>query len=395
MPSSTSNSDAGFIGFATGEALARPGFVRLTAADRPGVAQPVPVRDIPPQPWGPILIGAVVMSLIMLAAWEWYWRNYGAVPTYRNSDGQWAEQRRRIDTGEGSKTVLIGSSRVLFDVQLPIWEKITGERPIQLAMDGTSAVPVLEDLATDSNFTGRLLIGVTPDLFFSGFAYRGSVIPYFHKQAPSDRIGFWLSHYLLEPLLAFYDPDFALDVVVRRQAWPARSGVASRMPVRKLRVSDGDRNTMMWRKVEVDPVYRDMARRIWSQNFTGPPPPGMETPAKRQVRFDALIARAGKAVDTLRARGVQMVFLRGPSVGDYYAFEQKVVPRATTWDLLLKKSGVPGIHFEDYPVLQGYESPEWSHLTAAEARRFTAALVPLAEGEFLRQKDSLVPPANK
>jgi len=25
--------------------------VRLTASDRPGVAQPVPVRDIPAQPW--------------------------------------------------------------------------------------------------------------------------------------------------------------------------------------------------------------------------------------------------------------------------------------------------------------------------------------------------------
>ena len=49
--------------------------------------------------------------------------------------------------GEGNKTVLIGSSRVLFDVQLPVWEKLAGERPIQLAIEGTSSVPVLEDLA--------------------------------------------------------------------------------------------------------------------------------------------------------------------------------------------------------------------------------------------------------
>src|SRR4051794_23840984 len=91
----------------------RPGFVRLTASDRPGVAQPVPERDIPPQPWGKILLGALVLFLLLMVGWEWYWRAFGATPGYRNSDGAWAEQRRRIDTGEGRKTVLIGSSRVL------------------------------------------------------------------------------------------------------------------------------------------------------------------------------------------------------------------------------------------------------------------------------------------
>ena len=384
MPSSISSSE---VLSQPGMASTRPGFVRLTASDRPGVAQPVPERDIPTRPWGPIWIVAVVMAIVMLAGWEWYWRDYGVTPSYRNSDAQWASQRRRIDNGEGGKTVLIGSSRVLFDVQLPVWEKATGERPIQLSLEGTSSVPVLEDLAADANFTGRLLVGVTPGLFFSGFAYRGDAISRYHKEAPSDRTGHWISQHLLEPWLAFYDPDFALDVVVRRQAWPARAGVPSRMPVRKLMVSDIDRNTMMWRKVEVDPVYRALARSIWTQNFTGPPPPSMNTPAKAKAVVDKQIERAVKAVTTLRARGVQVVFVRPPSVGEYYAFEQKTVPRTATWDVLLQRTGAPGIHFEDFPALQGYESPEWSHLTAAEADRFTAALVPIVEREFRSMKN--------
>ena len=383
MPSSISSSE---VLFQPGMASTRPGFVRLTASDRPGVAQPVPERDIPARPWGPIWIGAVVMAIVMLAGWEWYWRDYGVTPSYRNSDAQWASQRRRIDNGEGGKTVLIGSSRVLFDVQLPVWEKVTGERPIQLSLEGTSSVPVLEDLAADANFTGRVLVGVTPGLFFGGFAYRGDAISHYHKEAPSDRTGHWISQHLLEPWLAFYDPDFALDVVVRRQAWPARAGVPSRMPVRKLMVSDIDRNTMMWRKVEVDPAYRALARSIWAQNFAGPPPPSMNTPAKAKAAVDKQIERAVKAVTTLRARGVQVVFVRPPSVGEFYAFEQKTVPRAATWDVLLQRTGAPGIHFEDFPALQGYESPEWSHLTAAEADRFTAALVPIVEREFQLQK---------
>lgn len=377
-------------GIAAPERFERPGFVRLTAADRPGVAQPVPERDIPVQPWGRILLGALVLFVLLLAAWEAYWRDFGAVPGYRNSNGAWAEQRRRIDNGEGGKTVLAGSSRVLFDVQLDEWQRMGGERPIQLALEGTTPVPVLEDLARDPDFTGRLLVGVAPDLFFSGFAYRGAAIAHYHEQGPSQRSGHWLSKRLLEPTFAFYDPDFALATVVRRQAWPARPGLPPNTPVRKLMVMDSpDRNTRMWDKVETDPAYRALARSIWAENFTGPPPPNMDTPEKARAVVAAQIERAAKAVRALRARGVRVVLVRPPSDGAYYAFEQKVLPRAQTWDVLLQRAGVPGIHFEDHPQLQGYELPEWSHLTAADAHRFTARLQPLVEREFRRQEAAL------
>lgn len=397
MPSSISSSDAGAIVVTAGATAAvadgialpahfeRPGFVRLTASDRPGVAQPVPERDIPPQPWGRILLGALALFLLSLAVWEAYWRDFGATPGYRNSNGAWAEQRRRIDAGEGDGTVLIGSSRVLFDVQLPVWEQVAGERPIQLALEGTSPVPVLEDLAADPDFTGRLLVGVAPDLFFSGFAYRGEALAHYRREGPSQRSGHWLSKRFVEPYFAFYDPDFALPAVVLRQDWPLREGMRRETRVRKLMQQEADRNTYMWRKVEDDPRYRALARSIWAENFTGPPPPGMETPAKAAKVAGEQIERAARAVAALRARGVPVVFVRPPSNGAYYAFEQKALPRAATWDALLRRTGAPGIHFEDHPQLQGFDLPEWSHLAASDARRFTAALVPLVDEGFGRQ----------
>ena len=386
--------DSGVImaadGIAIPERFERPGFVRLTASDRPGVAQPVPERDIPPQPWGRILLGALVLFLLLMVAWEAYWRDFGAVPGYRNSNGAWAEQRRRIDEGEGGKTVLIGSSRILFDVQLPVWERLSGERPIQLALEGTSPVPVLEDLAADRNFTGRLLVGVAPDIFFTGFAYRGDVVPYYHQQGPSKRSGHWLSKHLLEPVFAFYDPDFALGTVVRRQAWPSRPGLHDHIDVRKLMVQDADRNSHMWSKVETDPAYNALARSIWAQRLYGAPPHGLDTPQKLQQAIDTQVGKAAAAIATLRARGVQVLFLRAPSTGPYYAFEQRVLPRARTWDVLLQRTGAPGIHFEDYPQLQGYNQPEWSHLSASEATRFTAALVPIIQSDYWRRPRPVV-----
>jgi hypothetical protein len=318
-----------------------------------------------------MLAGALALFLALMTAWELYWRAFGAVPSYRNSDAEWAQQRRRIDDGDGGKTIIIGASRMLFDINLDVWEEVAGERPIQLALEGTSPLPVLEDLANDPNVTGRILVGVAPDLFFTGFAYRKSAFEYFKKEGPSGRVGNWLSRHLVEPYFAFYDEDFALATVIRRQDWPARPGKKQGIRVRKLLVQPGaDRNSQMWDKVATDPEYRALCRQIWAQDFRDAPP---------DHTFDEQIDRAVAALGKLRARGVQVVFVRPPSIGEYYAYEQKFFPRAATWDKLIAKTGAPGIHFEDYPQLQGYELPEWSHMSAPEARRFTKQLAPLAE----------------
>ncbi|HEY6545446.1 MAG TPA: hypothetical protein VIZ64_11165 [Dokdonella sp.] len=377
MPSSISSSEPG--------APIAAGFVRQTASDRPGVAQPAPEREIPAQPWRPISLCALLLAALLVAGWEAGWRAFGATPGHRNSDGAWAVQRRRIDAGEGNATVLIGSSRVLFDVQLPVWERLAGERPIQLALEGTSPIPFLEDLADDTDFTGRLLVGVTPGTFFGAAGRRSDLVAYYRDQGPSQRSGHWLSSRLLEPRFAFLDPDFALATVVRRQRWPARPGLPARMDVRKLMTAEADRNTRLWRKVEVDPSYRALARRIWAQGFDRPPPT-LDTLGKRSRSIDEQIGRAQAAVARLRARGVPVVFVRPPSSGPYHASEQALFPRDRTWDLLLQRTGVPGIHFEDHPELQGLDLPEWSHLSAADAERYTAALWPHVERAFGSQR---------
>jgi len=148
VPSSTSSSealDAGSVrllrtgpGEPAGAPTRTDRYARQTAADRPGVAQPVPVRPVPEQPWGKILIGMLALLLLLVAAWEWYWRDFGVKPSISNTYGLWAIQRRRIDAGEGNATVLLGASRMYFDVQLPVWERLDGRRPIQLSFEGTS-----------------------------------------------------------------------------------------------------------------------------------------------------------------------------------------------------------------------------------------------------------------
>jgi hypothetical protein len=364
---------------ATGATATRDRYARQTASDRPGVAQPVPVRPVPEQPWGRILFGTVVLLALLLAGWEAYWRGFGVTPSIKNTFGLWAIQRRRIDAGEGDATVLLGASRVLFDLQLPVWERLDGRRPIQLSFEGTSPLPALEDLAADPHFTGRVLVGVAPDIFFSGYEYRGGAPTYARKESPSQRVGQWLSMHLVEPYLAFDDPDYALETVLARQPWPKRPGKHWFTEVRKLANSEADRNSHLWSKVANDPQYRDLARSIWREGFApseDPPPDELKKTIGEQI------ARAARVVAKLRARGVQVLFVRMPSAGEYLAYENRLFPRAKTWDALLAATGAPGIHFEDYPQLQGYYLPEWSHMIQAEGERFTAALYDIVERNF-------------
>ncbi|NND59240.1 MAG: hypothetical protein HKN49_03150 [Gammaproteobacteria bacterium] len=337
---------------------------------------PVTGRPLPECALGIAAIVALVVTLVATAAWELQWRNFGATPSYKNSDGLWAIERRRIDNGEGDKTVIIGSSRMFFDTQLSAWERVTGERPIQLSLEGTSPMKALQQLADDPDLTGTLVVGVTPILFFNGFAYRGDVFDHYLDEAPSQRIGQQVSM-IFEPLLGFYQPDFALFTVLERQPWPTRDGVPVRKDVRKLANFDSDRNGRLWKKVETDPEYLALVKEIWSQNFRPldklPPPVLQQQTKNRAEQLELAVA----AVEKLHARGVRVVFVRPPSEGPFAETEAVFQPRAEAWDQLIERTGAHGIHFADHPGLQGGWLPEWSHLAGDDADRYTTELAQL------------------
>lgn len=368
MPSSTSSSDSGVALMQDG----KPG-------DDPAVAVGPVLRPLPSRGLGFAAIIALVLFTLALGLWEAHWRQFGAAPGFRNSDGAWAAQRRRIDNGEGDATVIVGSSRVLFDIQLPVWERLTGKRPIQLALEGTSPLFALEDLADDPAFKGRLVVGVTPVLFFADFKLRASVLSYFHNETLSQRASQWLSAHTLEQMFAWYDPDFALFTVLKRQPWPSRSGRHVDLDVRKLMVSGPGRASRMWSKVENDPDYSALARDIWSQLLSRPPPPREVAVALRETQLQRAVA----AVAKLRARGVPVLFVRPPSAGMWREVERKGFPREDAWDALLQRSGAPGIHFEDHAELQNLTLPEWSHLSGADADRYTEAVLAIIQREDL------------
>jgi hypothetical protein len=122
-------------------------------------------------------------------------------------------------------------------------------------------------------------------------------------------------------------------------------------------------------------------QQIWLPLFTPPPPKKGLSPeeisAGREKMGKFILGRAKKAVDKIRTRGGEVLFLRLPSTGELRALENKFTPRAHIWNHLLRVTTAPGIHFEDYPQLSGFDCPEWSHLNKKDATEFTRRLIPL------------------
>src|SRR3970282_1032564 len=113
------------------------------------------------------LLITVVLSLIGLTIWEIYWRSEGYYPTIDDNKSLWAVQRDKIEALAKDDVILLGSSRVLFDIQIYQWEQVTGRRPIQLASAGSTPLPSFRDIVRNTDFAGTIIVGVTPGLFFS------------------------------------------------------------------------------------------------------------------------------------------------------------------------------------------------------------------------------------
>jgi hypothetical protein len=368
VPLSTSSSDPGSApkGILQREG-ALPAGLRLTASDRPGQAQPVPTRDVPAQPWGRILVGVLASLVVGAVALEVNARERIGLHAgdLDNSEIAWSNEKLRA---AGAPAAIVGDSRILFDTDLDRFEAMTGIRPIQLAIHGTSALTLLENVAGDPDFKGVLIVGLADTMFFQPFDGYGGYVKKWHEfRAPYRIVSNEIDH-VLQRRIAFLDSNYRLSVVAHRLDPDFRPGVEGpKDDIWKLQEVGEHRQTWMWDRVEHDPAWRARTRWAW-KGFKEKFPFTPELIAKGQ-------ARAKAAVDKIRARGGDVVFIRPPSAPQLRVNEEAQVPKAKGWDILVRNTHSVGVHIDDLQAAQGLTLPEWSHLSRRCATVFTDAYV--------------------
>ena len=338
-------------------------------------------RPIPALPWRGLLLATLLLTAVGAVAWEIHARSLGYAPGLNDTSDLWADRREAV---QPDSLVIIGDSRALFDTDLDALEQGLGQRPIQLALVGSCAYPILENLANDEKFHGTVIASIIPAMWLApppAPPYQNSLkaLERYQKRTYAQKAGHHLGMLLEEHLAFMKQDDLVLEQLLKKISVPNRadSYLPPLLPPYFATI-DHERRTRMAEACAKPGVLQDRVKCGWKPLFTPPPFPDYTPKFVLEGIAQAVEARFGQtvaAVNKIRARGGKVVFVRFPHSGDLKALEDVGAPRAGPWTRLMNETKAPNIYYSDYPELI-FECPEWSHLSGPDSVEFTKRLVP-------------------
>ncbi len=225
-------------------------------------------------------------------AWEIRCRAWGYAPTLNDTPDLWAQRRNAV---QPSSIVIIGDSRPFFDLDLDQLEQGLGRRPIQLALPGTCAYPVLADLANDPSFHGTVICSVVPLMFFApgGPLVENSerALKRYHKGTWAQRTGELIAIPLEEHIAFLKSDEITLGQMMFDLPIPSRRD-AQLLPLFPPYFNSLDRERRA-RMTDACAQPGPLQKRVsdgWLPLFTPPPPPSF-------VPKEAFLANMGKAIE--------------------------------------------------------------------------------------------------
>ena len=254
-----------------------------------------------------------------------------------------------------------------------------------LATQGASPLPVFKDILENTDFSGTLVVGITPPLFFSTtypeappIKRSQTLVEYYQNRTYVQYINHKLSVPLQTNLAFIRDGDEAWDSDVDLKTLLSHIHLGNRGPEPEPPFNNFEeiglnRHMKMPEYVTQDTAYANTVKKVWTSILTN----GNRPPPDKESTTSAFIELA----EAFKARGGQIILLRCPSSGLFKEVEAKGMPRATFWDELVQKSGLKAYHYEDYPQFQNLFLPEWSHLATEDARFFTRELITIMKND--------------
>ena len=306
---------------------------------------------------------AACLLILIIATWEGALRRAGFAAEYADNRALWLSARHQLSRPDRSVIAVLGASRVQRAIDVNVLSERLQRPIVQLAVEGSSGLPVLENLAADPRFRGSVVISIAPAFSFNR---RLSKLDAGNQAA-------WVRDYMQQSLSRRMEQELRLSVQGLFAFRSADSAVSRIIPALlgtgKLAASDfkiTDRN----RFVRIDPtryeqeVSQDTIVKMYQDN----------TEAYAQQGFAELLQYFSALVELLQAKGSRVYVLRLPSEGAVLDFERQLFPQDRFWNLMQRYINAQFIHFEDYPELEGYMSADGSHIATGKAGEFTEQL---------------------
>lgn len=350
-------------------------------------------RTIPPGAWLSSIAVALFLGVAAVAAMEYWLAVRGFRPTVSDSPALWISQRMRAsELGEKAIT-LVGASRVQLDLDMRKLRDATGLEPVQLAVDGSSFLPILEDLSLDPSITGTVLVGYQDNVLVAPRPDHASAMVREWRATRTDHgIGRWnwptfdrsegyIDDVLKGHLRSYADGANPVSTLMLRLLDPRATPQYLVMRPSRARSAD-------YRLVDMPAFYYRRVLRNLGKN--APPVEGGmswealdralkdtigKLPPSEAGAFAESARKVAEMAAAIEARGGKVYFVVFPTSGLVKALDDHLYPRALFWDTFVSNARVTALHFEDSPALRSFHCPDGSHLDYRDQIGFTDALV--------------------
>ena len=290
-------------------------------------------------------------------------RSAGLGPEYIDNRALWSQTRNRLNTDGQDAIALLGASRMQRAIDVAAMRDAFDRPVYQLAVEGTSALPLLENLAADPRFRGTVIYSIAPAFSFNrqlsklDGGNQAKWLRYYFDQSRIRRAEQDL-RLSLQGLLASRSPDAAITRVM--------SGLLSegRMPQPDFKRVYADRSIDIDYAIMPGRTDRAGIVDLYKQN----------TEPYTDEEDQTVINYFANLVDHLNRKGVDVYVVRLPSEREVLTIERQMFPKQRFWDTLEQQVDAKFVHFRDYPEMTGYLSQDGSHIDSSRKTEFTEVL---------------------
>lgn len=322
-----------------------------------------------------------VLAITLVIVYDWYWTKVRRYPRGFDLESRslWSTLRGKVDDLSEKDVVILGSSRGHFDINVHLWDSITGRKPLMLAYPGSSPFLTFEDIVDKSNFKGTLVVSVAPGLFFtvrkSWGANRGKqLLDNYYDRTYAQKFNDWIYDSWVDESLGYTTEFLSLKTLYELMPLGERDSVENPLEWPPMVNMDADRSIRMIPEMETDTMFQNMQKAIWFN-----PDPKNRSADSLEVIMNHYVS----LVEKFKSRGGKVAFIRPPVTDYYLETETKLYPRDAYWDRLIDEANCPGYHFADHEQTKNMIPPEWSHLNRKDSDVYTRVIIELLKKDQL------------
>ena len=284
--------------------------------------------------------------------------------------------------------VFVGASRAQLGIDLKTAGKVLSQKPVQLAIDGSSFMPVMANLADDNAIIGTVIVSVSVNNIKLDNSREKSAewVAYYEDEyknkylAPYKKINTYISSFLAENMvtrLAGAKPATVISAWLNN-AHPAgnylkmsqdRSWNAdySKTDMPYFYIKRVQRHAGINNNISADINDADKVLNKYESEINNIQP-------KDNSEFYSALDILLSYVRAIEKRGGKVFLIRFPTDKLIWDIDQQRYPRKLFWDEIEKKHDRT-IHFSDNSDLLKYELPDGSHLDFRDKKSFTNTLM--------------------